>query len=567
MLTRRSQALRAAPATIPLARERLKPLRCPLDDEILVAEISGELPPGVAATVRAHVAACPTCGPRARSIAAPYKLVARLTADQPVPVPDLRDRVRIRVATRPLGRSQRRFVAFTGRTVLVTGILVAVVVALAGVLAHYVVRPQAVPVNGALANTLRHVPAAGQGGSLVAETDVLVPVSNGSGPVWMADEVIVADQRTGQVTHTLPGQTVNAVTATDESLPTAIALSPDGRQLVEISAPSDHGGQALISFDVKTGEPQFVAPLFAEGGAPLPAGTRATSLVISPTKPEMYVGLTDSSRAANGLRILVADLATGATLRTMPSNFSQRPTLAAISSDQAIGVPAALDASAMTATQTLGGTLAISPDGTQLFDVLDLADAQSGHYGILREMAVLDASLTHELAFPGSFAVGALASSPSGYLPQVYLARPSPGASVSVVSLGAQGMSLLATVTLGGPEARDGVTYADSITMSPSLDGAELIVAQDAAASDHSINGHDVWLIDTAHAALMTRRTDSLAVAGMLTNGSGGTDASPFILRGGQVWVLGADLAGAPTAWLGLTNNRNVVRLIGTVLV
>src|SRR5215469_12083427 len=78
-------------------RRNLRVLQCPLESELLVAEFAGELPPEVALAVREHIAVCEICGARSRALQKPYQVIASL-GNEPVPyVPDLRDKVRLRL--------------------------------------------------------------------------------------------------------------------------------------------------------------------------------------------------------------------------------------------------------------------------------------------------------------------------------------------------------------------------------------------------------------------------------------------------------------------------------------
>ena len=77
-------------------RRELRPLTCPLEPELLVAEFADELPPGIAEAVREHVAVCALCGARSLALKNPYQLLASL-GDEPVRViPDLRETVQAR---------------------------------------------------------------------------------------------------------------------------------------------------------------------------------------------------------------------------------------------------------------------------------------------------------------------------------------------------------------------------------------------------------------------------------------------------------------------------------------
>jgi hypothetical protein len=95
--------------------------------------------------------------------------------------------------------------------------------------------------------------------------------------------------------------------------------------------------------------------------------------------------------------------------------------------------------------------------------------------------------------------------------------------------------------------------------------GMLLYIAQDATSSDHQVSGHDLWLVDATHAALLYRRADLLPLSGILANTAGGTNSATFVLRNGQVALLDANLSGDFTPWISLKNGRSVTQLLAAI--
>ena len=284
-------------------------IQCPLDPEMLVAEFAGELPPDIARHVREHLLFCETCSARSRALQAPYQLLSSL-GGEPVPhVADLRDSVRVKVRSRRALHEVARFTARMGRggAIALTGLLGLAVIGV--FLAVAFLFPAIAGVTSRSQNALTHVPSAAPTGVLYAETNKLIPVTDGAGVTWQVAEVIAVNQHTGAVLHSLPAADGSLHVASANELPAAIQVA--GRTVVELTAPGKDGRQALVGFDATTGKVRYVTPLTLPNGRALPKGVTATSLVVAPTASFAYVGL-DSPRPKSGdARVLVMDLSSG----------------------------------------------------------------------------------------------------------------------------------------------------------------------------------------------------------------------------------------------------------------
>jgi hypothetical protein len=558
-----------------------------LSAEILVAEFAGELPPNVASAVRTHVAKCVICGPRAEELRASYELVGSLGAE-PVTAPaDLRERVYIRTQTVPLARQRKRLALVFPRAVW--GVLIgALVVAMIAVLVtQWLITPARTQAAARSSNALTDVPAAGASGELLAATAALIPIRDPSGQIWRVAEVVAADERTGAITRSLPASDMPAETGDPSTSPVAIRVTADGSTVVELTAPDGQQRQALVSFDAQSGATRVVTPLA------LPAGTNAVSLALSPTEPLAFVGLRGEQSTA-GPRALVIDLRSGALTRTLAPTFNPAAPLAAppiaaagqanvtprdptptstvtitpTPSPTAAASPSPtpfIDTNGWQIAQTAHSDIALSPDGQWLFDVFSVTDPQGVHYAVVRRSSTTTGQNQQEVALAGDFAFAAFAADGTSDHAYLYLAHGSSNAELFILDASAQGLALLGDLPLGGPDAAAGVSFTGSLTMSVFSVGTLLYIAQDATSSDHQVSGHDLWLVDATHAALLYRRADLLPLAGILANTAGGTNSATFVLRNGQVALLDANLSGDFTLWINLKNGRSVTQLLAAV--
>ncbi len=564
---------------------RLRVLRCPLSAEILIAEFAGELPPNVAAAVRKHADGCAICGPRAQELRASYNLVGSL-GDEPVaPAPDLRERVYIRTQTVPLARQRKRLALAFPRAawgVLIGAMALAVIAVL---VTQWLITPARTQAATRSANELTDVPPAGRSGELLAATSTLIPVRDKSGQTWRVAEVVVADEKTGAITGSLPVSDQPTEASDPTTLPVAIRVTADGATVVELTAPDGEGRQALVAFDAQSGAVRFASPLA------LPAGGAAVSLALSPTDPLAFVGLR-GAQAATGPRALMINLDSGAQVRALAPNFNPVAPLATTPAAAAARAPAMpvaptptpttivtptpsptaipspspfIDTSGWQIAQAARGEIALSSDGRWLFDAFAIADPQGNQYAVVRRSSTDSGENQQEVAVAGDFGFAALAAGGTNDHPYVYLARGSSNAELFILDGGAQGPSLLGDLPLGGPAGASGVSFSGALSLNVFSAGALLYIAQDATSSDRQVSGHDLWLVDVSHAELLYRRADLLPLSGILANEAGGLNSATFVLRNGEVALLDPNLGGDFTTWIKLKNGRSVTQLLAAV--
>lgn len=545
-------------------RRTLHTLQCPLEPEVLVAEFAEELPPDVARAVREHIAVCESCGARSQALRAPYQLLASL-GSEPVPyVPDLRDNVRARVRRKRLYRGVLFAAGALSRAgalgiVSFVGIAVLLAFLVVGVLNH-VGAASAVRSTNALSN----VPSAGSG-FLFAQSDKLATVYDRSGHAWRVAEVLAVDEHTGTVRRSLPASSDGLTTAQPGQLPVAVVLGPSGDIIYELTAPDDQHAQALVAFDARTGDLRFATRLALPGGRSLPAGSAADALVLSPDGSRAYIGLSLAHPDMPGVRVLYINAANGSALDTLsPAVISPVPMPPPPGSLPVSVFPNTapkLDATGASFTLGAQGALAISPDGANLFDLLLLQTPSGERYGLIRRINAATGATEGELALSGDFRLTRMAITGQGASARLTLAKGSPDAQVYLLDPSATGPTLLGDVPLGGPPSPAGLAFSGTLTLSSSLDGSTLYVTQNVTAAAGAIEGHDLWQVNVPDVAVVGHRYDTDAADDALANGFG---APLFILRGGQVELLSADLTGSAVAWLALADGHPLVRLLTT---
>lgn len=542
-------------------RGNIEVLQCPLDPELLVAELAGELPPNVAQAVREHLADCAICGPRSRALRGPYELLASL-GREPVPyVPDLRDVVRgdaargrilreVRHVARAISRGGALAVAaIVGMTALVVIILVGVLTA-AG--ARTVTRS---------ANRLVNVPAAAPHGHLFAQTDKVVTVVDSTGHQWSVAEILSVDERTGAVARSLPSAAGSLRTADSADAPAAVAVSADGATLFELTAPTTSRQQALIAVNASTGAVRYATPLA------LSSNTSAVALALAPDGSTVYVGL--DVPVPGQTRALALDASSGAPIAelapTLDTAIPMPPPPGSLPTSVFPGETPQLDAGGMRVALGAGGALALSPDGRWLFDVLLLQSAKGERYAVIRRFGAADGQEAQALALPGDFTLARLISGGAADAPRVALVKGSPDAQAFVLDAGTAGPTLVGEIALGGPAAPENVSFSGTLQASMAADGTRLYITQDASAAGGRFAGHDLWVVDAQGMSMLAHRVDADAASDVLANAAGGPQARIFVVRGGQVLLLAPDLTGATIPWLSLRDEHPIVRLLASV--
>lgn len=558
-------------------RRSLRTLQCPLEPELLVAEFAGELPPDVAVAVREHIAVCETCGARSQALRAPYELLSSLGNEPVATVPDLRDAVRKHIGHRRLYRGTLRVAAAIGRggaigMAGVVGIVALVALLVVGVL--FSVNARGISRSN---NRLTGVSSAASSGMLLALTDKLVTVTGSDGQSWQVAEVIGVDEQSGVVRRSLPSTGGVLHNAGKTDMPSATAVSADGKTVYEVTAPNGNGLQALVAFDSATGELRFATRLTQPGGASLPAGAFADALVLSAGDAVAYVGLHVANPAADGVRALTVNVQTGAVSGSVRAQFTMMVPIPPPTGSlpiSAFPTPVSqLDASSLRVRQGANDGLALSADGRWLFDVLLLSGDTAHHYAVVRRIDVSKGLTVRELAVSGDFTLsqlvigavsGGFQTSTTVPQAQLYLLKGSPDAQCFVLDAGVQGPTLLGDIALGGPAAPAKITFTGTLSLSPATYGTHVYITQDATAENGAISGHDLWLVDTQVMTVLAHRNDD-AADGVLANSSTDQGAQTFLLGGGVVTLVSPDLIGVQHQWLSLSDGHPIIRLLSTI--
>jgi hypothetical protein len=544
-------------------------VRHPLPPELLVAEFAGELPPEVAQIVRQHVAVCESCGDRARALVGPYDLLAEL-GEEPVPyVPDLRRPVRLRLE-KEHAAALLRAAGVVGRGGLAT---VAAICGLALLIALVVMNTalQTPALVGRSANGLTSVPPAGAHGVLYAATSKVLTVDGPSGGSWPVAEVIAVDEPTGHAIRSIPASGSGLHVGRASELPIAVVLAPDGRTLYELTNPRG-GDQAVLAFDARSGQVLFATPLALPDGRSLASDVQALALTVAPDGQRIYVSLSLGHDGLTGPRVLVLGNAGATIVETLTPGLDpvvpEPPATASLP-----GVPSQTSAPQLVTvglrpTLAAGGTLAVSPDGYWLFDVLAFSDDQGEQAVVVRRISAIDGSTAQALALPGNFTLAALVASPNPLQPLLYLARGGPDGQTYILRAIPAGPTLIGQVPLGGPATHPGVVYSGELALSPTADGGQVYVSADLAASDNRPGSHDIWLVDGSSATVVSHRVGFLVAGQALANWTDSDQGNVFVLLNGQVVLLPHDLAlaSAPPTWLSLKDGTAVWRLVGTGL-
>ena len=511
---------------------------------MLVAEFSDELPPEVAVAVREHVAVCEICGKRAQELRTPYALLSSLGSAPAPYVPDLRENVRAKAARSERYLRPLRALGSLGRFGLVVIILAAVTIVALVFGVSGLAKSLGIFTVQRTTNQLQHVPPAASRGALLAETDKLVTLTTPQGASWQVAEVVVADQRTGQVIRSLPASNAALHSASDSTLPVGVVT--DGRVIYELTARENGGGQALVGFDVASGATRFITSLTLPNGQSLPADVSAVSLALAPDGATAYIGLSGANGALSGPRALVFSTklgkVTGAVNVTTPDNVPLPPPPGSLPPSAFPSVIPSVSMSGLHQVEAADGAIVVSPDGQALFDAVLASDANGVRYAIIRRIALPSGQVT-VLGLQGDFPANQLAASSSVSSLQVYFVNGSPQATVYVLDASALGPTLLGQIALGGPAVPISTRLNDTLTISSLAEGSRLYITQDATSSDGVIAAHSRWLVDTQGMGVLASATDPTTAGALLANTE--QQGKTFALISGQVAIGRPTLAPA----------------------
>ena len=558
------KAPRARYSRVTTRRGTLRPLNCPLEPELIVAEFSGELPPDVAYAVREHIAICETCGARAATLRTPYNLLSSLGAE-PVPyVPDLRDHVRAKAIAAERWLGPLRMLGGIGRFGLLSIVMGVALIALLAFLLRGALVSLGVFATARTTNALTHVAPAAAGGSLFAETNKTVSVGSGFGKTWQVAEVILVDQHSGRVIRSLPASGTLGV-GSSSTLPVAIAT--DGHTVYELTSQQNSGQQALIAITAANGAVRFTLPLTRPGGAALPSGAYADSLALAPDGKMLYVGIGGSQGRLLDVRALAITEAGKILLAWNPALPTSVPLPPPTSSLPASAFPSQtpiISLAGASFSEAAGGAVVVSPDGKWLFDALNAIDDQGGHYVVIRRIDLSNGQTAQSLGLPGVFHSEKLAASPAAASLQVYLVTGSPDAMAYVMDATASGPTLLGDIPLGGPTSLNGVGLRDSLSISPTPDGQRLYVSQDSVSADNSVSAYTRWLLDTQGMSVIAGDSEAAPVGSLLANESLATNAKVFALANGDIQIGAQDFSVSWLQWLHASDNTPIRQLIAS---
>lgn len=547
----------------------LRQVQHPLQPELLVAEMAGELPPDVARAVRDHLATCESCGQRARALAAPYGVLAALGTVPVAFVPDLRRHVRERWARgRFIGRLAR-----AARRVGGGGIAgVAALVAAALVLSLFLVTNafQAPVSVGRSTNASGGAGVAGAAGVLYVETDKVFDLPAGGGAAWPAAEVVAVSERTGTVLRSLPATSGGPRVPHAGEVPVALALAPDGRLIYELTAPSP-AGQALIAFDAQSGQIAFITPVVLPGGHRLPGGLVARGLAVGPGSARVYLSLDAATPSTTSTpAILVLDQAGADVLQllspALPASVAEPPAASGLPGVAPSQPATMLATGGLAQSLAAGGALAVAPDGFSLFDAVLLASAQGPRAVVVRRVSVATGTTVRALALPGDFSIAALAASANPAAPLLYLAQAGHAGQIAVFDTSASGLTLRSSIPVGGPRAPADDVFSGTVAISPTADGTQAYVSADISVTGTQIASHNLWLVDGPTGSVVSQRIEYAQAGQALANWAGGAKGQVFVLRNTEIVLLPLDLAlpADPPVWLRLRDGLPMLRLIAT---
>jgi hypothetical protein len=507
-------------------------VHCPIEPETLLADIQGELSIDEARLVKQHIQTCERCQARSRQLREAYEQVATLADAPSVPMADVRDTV-----LRDSQGHLRTARVTRGLNIMTRGSLFAIAgtVAVVGIIIAFIARPL---LQGHLLssqpsqNTLTHPGSVGPG-FFYAETIKLVPVRY-NGAEWDLGEIIVMDEKTGQVVHSWPSSNQSPFVpelGIGSGADVQPALSADGKTLIEAAIPSDgHSPTAFAALDMTTGKIRYITRLTAPAGL----GDQA-----DPVIRQMWIGSGDSTI------FMLTDISV---------NNQRSPHLlqfALANGQQENGVLPPLDSSTV-----LGGSAtAIAPNGNGLYDAVPAVDA-TGKHGVQITFATISThQINSTLFIPGDFQLLALAVSSDGS--QIFLFN---GKTATLYFISAATRSVVNVLPLQGtqPSGFTGTLTGDAaLALSP--DNQTLVAVADRIASNN--RSFMMWTISVSQQSFLSlvQVNQPVGPVAMTSDGS-----SVVMLRSdGTLDTISASNPTQPQHWVILTDHIPVIQLAG----
>ncbi len=520
-------------------------VNCPIEPEILLADIQGELTIDEARLIHAHQRTCAICQARGDQLRDAYEHVAGLADVPAVPIANLHEsmlreshgRLRAVRMARGLNLPSRAFLLGT------TGLLVVALIFLIGI-----VRPF---LQNNVLSTQRSMnslhPAAIGNGLFYAQTIKLIPIVF-NGTEWDVGEVLALSEQTGQVVHSLPASPhppFISQLGTGSGVAIPPALSPNGKLIAQAAILADGQSPTAIAVsDAITGHVDFVTKLALPDGAIAQAPLTVRQLWVSADNKTLYV-LTDLVvNNARSAHILAFDLATG---------------------QQTNAVIPSLDSAA---NIQLGGYVTVFSSGDvtakrspSLYDIQPATDANH-HTGIyLTAVRFNDLHIIGPTFIPGDFRGISASISPDGAT--LYLFDGA-NATLSFIDTSTDAitgtMNLAPTdgapLNLGNPST--GIN--SSIVVSP--DGKTLYIGRDLIVGTTRL--FIMRSVDVAARAVLTV-TRFIQPVGILAFTSDGSHLVLLRTNGELQSLITANIT-TPTHWVSLRGNASIDEIVGATI-
>lgn len=513
-------------------------VHCPIEPDVLLADIQGELTIEEARDIKAHIRTCDRCQARFAQLRDAYEQVASLSDVPAMPPADVRDTVLRDSQGRLRAVRITRGLNLSGRGMLLT------LAGLLGVILIFfvaIVRPfleGRVLSSSRSQNSLSNVASVGAG-FFYAETVKLIPVSiNGS--TWDLGEIVVVDERTAHVVRSIPSSSQSPfIPELGIGSGTNIkpALTSDGQTVIEAAIPTDgHSPTAFAAIDAVSGKVRYLTQLALPDGAPAQSVPVIQQLWITSDNKTVFV-LTDL--AINGQRsphLLQFDLATG------KQNSVVVPPLDAANNGAVLG----------------GITTAMSPDGSAFYDATPGTDAQ-GHPGAnITFVDIANRKVAATVFVPGDFSLMGLAVSPNGS--QLFLFN---GHSTAVYFISTASRSVIQTVTLGKLSTPAAMKKSgESVSLMVSPDSKRLFIALDLPTiTPRTFN---LWTVDIDQQSFLAVTQLPNPIGPIALTSDAGT---LIMLRSnGVLQALSTTEAKTPAPWVTLAGNAAVTQIIGAYL-
>jgi hypothetical protein len=513
-------------------------VHCPIEPEILLADIQGELQIEESRNVQQHIQGCERCYARSAQLRSAYQQVAILGKVENVPQAELRGTVlRDSQAHLRTVRLARGFnVSFRLMLAIIASLVVVAVIFIA-----LVARPflqNGLLGSGPSQNSLSKLSPIGQGFVFV-KTSKLVAVKV-DGNDWDISEVIMIDERTGQVVNSLPGADqapYNPGLGIGTISNIKPVLSPDGMTLLEAAIPSN--GRSPTAFAIIDTASRNIRAIIQ---LRVPSGVDFGQT--NPIIRQMWIG------KDNATAYIQVDLVTNGqhTLRVLAYSLKDGQFTGKI-------IPS-LSNSAVLVTPGFSQSV-LAPDGSAFYTAFPSVDS-TGKKGV--QVAFLSAENTNaggQLFIPGSQDFLDIDISHDGSHLYVFT-----GGNTTLYYIDPSSRTITATIRLAGDVTGNNLSGEDNIDLLATTDDKRILIALDATSNTNKL--YNLWTIDVQQQSI-----DDLAKFKVPVGMIGATSDSKvrLMLRfDGTVQSYGFDKDATVRPWISLKDNTKVVQIIGAYL-